>query len=215
MWEIIIYYAITAVASYLLGAVPFSFLIGKIFAGIDICDMGSGNPGATNLYRNAGPAYGLPALVLDIAKGLVPAILLPLNFGEHHLVYVAGACAVAGHMYTVFLGFKGGKGVATALGVMVVISWEITFIALGVFVLTVIIFRYVSLGSVLAAVSIIVVSIIFPVFGIGGYDWVLSLFCGVFGLLVIFAHRKNIKRLLRGEEGKFSPGKKGKTEGGR
>jgi glycerol-3-phosphate acyltransferase PlsY len=117
-------------------------------------------------------------------------------------------------MYTIFLGFKGGKGVATSLGVMLAISWQITLIALGVFVLTVIIFRYISLGSVLGAVSIIVISILFPLFKIGGYDWVLPVFCGIFGLLIIFAHRANIKRIFSGEENKFMLRKKTTSEGG-
>lgn len=214
MWETILYYVITAVASYLFGALPFSYLLGKIFAGIDIRTMGSGNPGATNLYRNAGPKFGIPALILDVAKGVIPVVVFPLIFGEHHLIYIAGACAVTGHMYTIFLGFKGGKGVATSLGVMLAISWQITLIALGVFVLAIIIFRYISLGSVLGAVSIIVVSILFPVFGIGGYDWVLPVFCGIFGLLIIFAHRTNIKRIIKGEENKFTLRKKTTSEGG-
>lgn len=214
MWEIIIYYIITGIASYLIGAIPFSYLLGKLLAGMDIRKMGSGNPGATNLYRNAGPKLGIPALILDVAKGVIPVLVFPLVFGEHHLMYIAGACAVAGHMYTIFLGFKGGKGVATALGVMVAISWIMTVIALGVFVLTVAISRYISLGSVTGAVSIIVVSILLPIFHIGGFDWVLPVFCGIFGTLIILAHRTNIRRLFNGEENKFTFKKNTTTEGG-
>lgn len=208
MGQIILHYGITVLGSYLIGAIPFSYILGRVFAGIDIRKMGSGNPGATNLYRHAGPILGVPALLLDAAKGVVPVVLFSHLFGEPYLAYIAAACAVIGHMYTVFLGFKGGKGVATAAGVMIAVSWQLVLVALAVFVVTVAIFRYISLGSIMAATSIIVGSILFVIFGFGGYDWIFPVFCGIFGVLIITAHRKNIKRIITGEESKFSFKKK-------
>jgi glycerol-3-phosphate acyltransferase PlsY len=202
--NVIIAYAVTVLGAYFLGAIPFSFILGRLFGGVDLRQVGSGNPGATNLYRSCGPVLGIIGLSLDVAKGAIPVLVFPLIFSPAYIVYAAGAAAVIGHMYTIFLGFKGGKGVATAAGVMLAISWQISLIALGIFLLVVIIFRFISLGSISAAVSIIISSILLPLFRVGGYDWALSIFCGVFGVLIIIAHRKNIKRLLKGEENKFS-----------
>jgi glycerol-3-phosphate acyltransferase PlsY len=204
-------YLLTAIIAYFLGAVPFSWLLGRFFVGVDIRTIGSGNPGATNLFRVNKP-LGVVGLLLDVGKGFFPTLLLPIIFGNPYLAFVAAALAITGHMYTVFLGFRGGKGVATAVGAMLAVNWVIAAAAFGVFLIALAFFRYVSLGSICAAVSIYVLSVLIPYLQFGAFKGPLIVFCWLFATAIIYAHRANIRRLLRGEEKKF--GDKRKTAGG-
>ena len=204
-------YVITAITAYFLGAVPFSWLLGRVFVGVDIRTVGSGNPGATNLFRVNKP-LGVVGLLLDVSKGLFPTLLLPFVFDNYYLTFVAAALAITGHMYTVFLGFRGGKGVATAVGAMVAVNWVVAAAAFGVFLVVLAVFRYISLGSICAACSIYVLSVLIPYLQFGAFNVPLIVFCWLFAAAIIYAHKANIKRLLRGEEKKFRA--KRKTAGG-
>ena len=182
--------------AYLLGSIPTGLLLARAF-GVDIRATGSGNIGATNVYRTLGRKVGVMTLVGDCLKGLIPVLVArQLGFADAW-VAAAGLAALLGHIYTIFLGFKGGKGVATALGVFLGISPLAVLIALAVFVAVVFKWRYISLGSITAAaVMPAAVAII---------DWnplVVALTVAV-ALLVIAKHQENIKRLRAGTESKF------------
>ena len=182
--------------AYLLGSIPTGLLLARAF-GVDIRATGSGNIGATNVYRTLGRKVGVMTLVGDCLKGLLPVLIArQLGFADAW-VAAAGLAALLGHVYTIFLGFKGGKGVATALGVFLGISPLAVLVALAVFVAVVFKWRYISLGSVTAAA-------VMPV-AVALIDWeplVVALTVAV-ALLVITKHRENIKRLRAGTESKF------------
>jgi glycerol-3-phosphate acyltransferase PlsY len=206
-------YVITAIIAYFLGAVPFSWLLGRVFVGVDIRTVGSGNPGATNLFRVNKP-LGIVGLLFDVSKGFFPTLLLPVIFDNYYLTFVAAALAITGHMYTVFLRFRGGKGVATAVGAMLAVNWLIAAAAFGVFLVMLAVFRYVSLGSVCAAASIYILSVLVPYLQFGAFNFPLIIFCWLFAAAIIYAHKSNIRRLLRGEEKKFGVKRGTAGEGG-
>lgn len=188
-------------AAYLLGAVPFGLLIGKL-KGIDIRQHGSGNIGATNVLRVLGKPLGITTFILDALKGFVPSFVFPLlvqgALDPGVLSVLGGAAAILGHNFPVFLGFKGGKGVATSAGVLIGIAPLAALIGLGAWAVLFFSFRYVSLASILAA----------AVVGIGGW-WIypgnrlLPAVLSVLSTLVILRHRANITRLLNGTESRF------------
>ncbi|RME93475.1 MAG: glycerol-3-phosphate 1-O-acyltransferase [Candidatus Hydrogenedentota bacterium] len=196
------------ISSYLLGSIPFSFLIGKA-KGIDIRLHGSGNVGATNVFRVVGKAWGILALFLDLLKGLIPVLairlLLPNSEALHTYQMVFGLFAILGHTFPVWLKFKGGKGVATGLGVMLGLVPEATGIALVIFIVTVILSKMVSLGSILGALSLVI-----------SYPFLYSVeksiprlvFITVIVIFIVYKHKANIVRILKGEELKISFGKK-------
>ena len=199
-----------ALTSYLAGSIPFGLMIGRAVKGIDLRQHGSGNIGATNAGRVLGKKWGLICLVLDALKGLLPVAFLPrLLFGAdepamEHLRVLAGVSTIVGHMFSCWLGFRGGKGVATSLGVVAMLSpWGLLAGALAFFT-TFAIWRIVSLSSMLAAVTF------------GGYQlatlkpspfasetWSQGLFAIAVPLLILFQHRSNMRRLLQGEESQF------------
>lgn len=212
--------------SYLAGSIPSSIILSKIAKGIDIREYGSGNAGGTNVMRVLGWKYGILVILLDALKGTFAVVIIarlfygPLPFenispfDDFTLVQViAGVAAVIGHVWTVFAGFKGGKGIATALGMLIIIITIDMLIAVGVFVLVVLISRYVSLGSLLAAISIpltlIVRENVFHV-DITGYNTLLP-FVIFLTLFVIYTHRKNVIRIFNGTENKLSFKKKKKS----
>ena len=211
------------VISYLLGSIPNSIIISKMAKGIDIREHGSGNAGGTNVIRVLGFKIGFLVIFLDALKGALAVVVVArLFFGSmpfHNatpfddftlIQIIAGASAVIGHIWTIFAGFKGGKGIATALGMLLVLITVDMLIAVGVFVIVVSISKYVSLGSIFAAITVplalIVRENIFQV-NIPSYHILLS-FLIPLSLLVIFTHRKNISRLLKGNESKFNFSKK-------
>jgi len=211
------------ILSYLIGSIPTSIIISKAAKGIDIREHGSGNAGGANIMRVLGWKHGLLVILLDTLKGVLAVIVvarfhygsIPFEnatpFDDFTLVQIiAGISAVIGHIWTVFAGFKGGKGIATALGMLLMIVTVDMLIAIGVFVLVVIFSRYVSLGSLAGAVAVplalIVRENIFHV-DIPNYNTLLPFLIFV-ALLVIFTHRKNVIRLLNGNESKISFSKK-------
>ena len=192
--------AAALLTSYLLGAVPTSYLAGRIFRGIDLREHGSRNLGATNLYRVLGWRFAVPVALFDAAKGLVPVVALaPRASGSPLFALVCGLTAVAGHVFSVFVGFKGGKGVATAAGVMLGLFPAALGLAAVVWVALVYRTGYVSVGSMAAAA-------LFP-----AAVWLLErpeqplMFWLVVGLAlaIVWLHRANIGRLLRGTENRF------------
>lgn len=217
--------AIIVILSYLVGSIPNSIIISKSVSGIDIRNHGSGNAGGTNVMRVLGWKYGLFVIFLDALKGAIAVVIvsrlfygpLPFEnvspFDDFTLVQIiAGISAVIGHIWTVFAGFKGGKGIATALGMLLTLITIDMLIAVGIFTLVVLISRYVSLGSIIAAISVPATLFIrenlFHV-DIPGYSTLFPFIIGVTAL-VIFTHRKNLVRIINGNENKISFRKKTK-----
>jgi glycerol-3-phosphate acyltransferase PlsY len=188
---------ILVVVAYLLGSIPFGYLIVRGKSGADIRETGSGGTGATNVSRRAGKAAGVLTLLLDAAKGCVAVLIARAVSGEDWVIAAAAIAALVGHIFPVWLGFRGGKGVATGVGIFLVLAPIALLCAGVVFVAIVVLTRYVSLGSLTAAVLIPVLV------------WVLSdsqplLVAAVVGAaLIVFAHRGNIQRLVSGTESRF------------
>ncbi|MGD8718966.1 MAG: glycerol-3-phosphate 1-O-acyltransferase PlsY [Candidatus Zixiibacteriota bacterium] len=203
----ILVYVGIVLGAFIFGAVPFSWVLGKI-AGYDLRRHGSGNPGATNLYRTAGAKWGIPGLLLDIGKGVGAVVIARLLFPD---VAAAGVCAaagaIAGHIWTPFLGFRGGKGVATATGAFLALSPVLIIFAFLVFAVIVAITRYVSLGSITAAAAAFVGSFGIPLILGKPVDVYFVVLVGVCAVVIIFAHRGNISRLLAGTEGRLGKSK--------
>jgi len=200
------------VIAYLIGSIPTSVWVGKIFFKLDVRDHGSGNAGATNTIRVLGWKAGLPVFIFDVFKGwfavMLASFFLTGQLGDEQLVYLKIALAAAvvlGHVFPVFAGFRGGKGVATLLGVGIALYPVTVWIVLGVFILVLLATGYVSLGSVTGA-------IVFPFLDIFLFRqenvWLIGLSILV-ALFIPLTHRKNIKRLLKGEESKFRPHRHG------
>lgn len=192
--------ALALLASYLLGAVPTSHLVSRTFARIDLRQHGSGNLGATNLYRVLGWKYAIPVALFDIAKGAIPVLVFAPQVSSSELFALAcGVAAILGHVFSVFVHFKGGKGVATAAGVML----GLTPLALGVsavvWILVVLLSGYVSLGSIAAASVLPIAVYLLESPRTPELLWV----DGAVALGVIVLHRRNIQRLLKGTENRF------------
>lgn len=197
---------ITFLSAYLLGSVATAVWVGKKFHGIDVREHGSGNAGATNVIRVLGWKTGVPVLLIDVLKGWLAA-MLPVFFKLTHqgsalltnLQILAGVAAVLGHIFPVYAGFKGGKGVATIFGVLLAIHPLLTLSCIGVFLSVLLITGYVSISSMIAGIA-------FPVFLFLFFDTP-SVFFRVFSIVVAIAilitHRKNISRLWKGEESKL------------
>ena len=185
-----------ALLGYFVGSLPLGFLIARGRSGIDLRRVGSGNVGATNVYRSAGRWLGLLVLLVDMAKGAGSALLARALFspGQDHAEALAGLAAVVGHIYPVWLRFVGGKGVAVAFGVFSILAPLSAAIAASVFVVATWMTRYVSLGSILATVTLPALE-----WTRGAPDAV-SLAASGAGLLILFRHRGNIARLVRGTE---------------
>jgi acyl phosphate:glycerol-3-phosphate acyltransferase len=198
-----------AAVSYLLGSIPFGYLLVRIFHGEDVRQSGSGNIGATNVSRKS-PALGVLTLLLDAGKGFA-AVQLARSYSRgpsanhtYLIMAVAALCAIVGHIFPIWLKFRGGKGVATALGAFLRFSLIATLVAVIIFLVTTVISRRISLGSIFAAA-------LFPatvmLLHISNDPAVLALI-GVAALLVVFRHYQNILRLLSGAEPRFSLGRK-------
>ncbi len=191
------------VIGYLLGSINSSVIVGKVFYQKDVREFGSKNAGLTNTLRVLGKKAAIMVLIGDILKGVIACIIGSLIDPTNGAV-IGGLFAVLGHNWPVYFGFKGGKGVLTTATVIFMINWKLGLIVLGLFIIIVAITRYVSLGSMLAALLAIVVSILL------GENVVFIVVVAILSLLIIYRHKANIKRLLNKEENKlsFSKGKK-------
>jgi glycerol-3-phosphate acyltransferase PlsY len=193
--------------SYLLGAIPTSYLVARLARGIDLRHVGSKNLGATNLYRQLGWRYAIPVAAFDVAKGAIPVLVFgPRAGGGSWIAILLGLTAVVGHVFSAFVRFKGGKGVATAAGVVLGIAPLATLVSAVVWTVVVAVTGYVSLGSILAAIALPVAALaLHP--SIGDMLWLLI---GLAGFVIVM-HRANIKRLLGGTENRFGRRKAGST----
>ena len=194
--------AVLFIASFLYGAIPFSFLIGKWFYKTDIRTLGSRNPGSTNLFRVLGPRAGIPGFLLDMTRGLIPVLVARWVSHNPYLWLGAGVSALLGNTFTPFLGFKGGKGVAVALGAFLALTPVPALAAFLVWALSFAATRYVSLSSILAAFA-------FP-FAVLAWGWLAGspslvlLWASVLvSLVIILRHQANIRRLLADQEKKL------------
>lgn len=195
--------AIGAIIGYLLGSISFGIIVTKIVKGIDIRDYGSGNAGMTNVMRTIGKGPAALVMLGDTLKGYL-AVLIGLYLGGEIAGVIAGVAALLGHGFPLFFGFKGGKGVATGLGIMLVLVPDCSIIALIIFAVVVLISRYVSLGSMIATSSVPISMIIFN-------KSLPLIILGILGaILVVYFHRSNIKKIRNGTENRI-----GKPEGKR
>ncbi|MGB6596676.1 MAG: glycerol-3-phosphate 1-O-acyltransferase PlsY [Candidatus Acidiferrum sp.] len=195
------------VAAYILGSIPFGLLLGKLFVGADVRETGSGNIGATNVARVAGPTAGILTLVLDAAKGALAVFLAARLTNENATwMMIAGLCVLAGHCFPMWLGFRGGKGVATAAGVFLMLCPPACLGAVILFVLVVLYWRFVSLGSISAAAAM---PLLIYFFWAPHHAPPHMITFGTLAatLLIIYKHDANIQRLVQGDEPKFSFGK--------
>ena len=186
-------YLVFGIASYLMGSVPFGLILTKIFLKKDIREIGSGNIGATNALRTGNKLIGYSTLILDISKAIFPVIYVRINYPD--LIYIASLCAFLGHVFPIWLKFKGGKGVATyvgilfsiniILGLIFVISWAFIFL----------LFRYSSLSSIIGSLSV-------PIYILITGQINDAIFFAIMFILIFFTHRENIKRLKNKEESK-------------
>lgn len=198
-----------ALLAYLIGSIPFGWLMGRIFFRRDIRSGGSGNVGATNALRQFGTTAGVIVLLLDLAKGFTAAWLATWFFPVGSVwIPVLGALAILGHVFPIWLDFKGGKGVATAAGVFIALTPYPVLAALIVFILITAISRYVSLGSMCAAV-VLLASLVLQQYLRGRFDYSMLVFTALVVIMIFVKHRQNIKRLLAGNENKIRFSKKG------
>jgi glycerol-3-phosphate acyltransferase PlsY len=194
---------IIPVAAYLLGSIPFGLLIVKASSGTDIRKIGSGNIGAANVARNAGPVAGALTLLLDAAKGYLAVWLAArIANGNIRWLMIAAVAAVLGHMFPIWLRFRGGKGVATALGVFLPICWQAAAAAVVLWLLVVAFWRYSSLGSIIAAAALPVLVYLLYAPQYAPPD-VVTIGTALIAILVLAKHRSNIERLIAGKENKL------------
>jgi acyl phosphate:glycerol-3-phosphate acyltransferase len=205
-----LHYIIFSVVAYLLGSIPTAVWVGKRFYGLDVREHGSKNAGATNTFRVLGKKPGKIVLSIDVLKGLI-AVLLPLvasgSYDENTIInfqLFAAVFVILGHVFPLFANFRGGKGVATSLGVIFAIHPPAAGICLAIFLVVFLTFSYVSLGAIITAISFpLVIHYVFHVPSLP-----LTIFSIVIGAAVVITHKKNIIRLMKGEESKMSVFKK-------
>jgi len=188
-------------SAYIIGSIPTAYIFGRVLKGIDIREYGSGNTGATNVFRVIGKAPGIIVLIIDVIKGLVSATYLasgflylaPVTRPDLYRILV-GLSAIAGHNWTLFLKFKGGKGVATSAGVVIGLIPKIFWLGFVVWLITFFITGFVSLGSIVAAISVPIFTLAF------GEPAEIVIFMCLLCLIIVYKHKSNIRRLARGEE---------------
>jgi acyl phosphate:glycerol-3-phosphate acyltransferase len=191
---------VTAVLSYLLGSIPFGFLLVRIFRGLDVRKTGSGNIGATNVARSS-PVLGVFTLILDALKGLAAVALARMLFpGQNMLPVVAALFAIVGHIFPLWLRFHGGKGVATGLGSFVLLTPKAVLVMLVIFVVVVVLFRFISLGSIVAVCLFPLLAWFLHEYG---NDPRILILMAIASALIVAKHRPNIARLLAGTEPRF------------
>jgi len=186
-------YLTIGIISYLMGSIPFGFILTKIFLKKDIREIGSGNIGATNALRTGNKLIGFSTLLLDVIKAILPVLYVKINHPE--LIYIASLCAFLGHVFPVWLKFKGGKGVATYVGILFTINILLGFIFCVSWLLIFLISKYSSLSSLIGSLTI-------PVYIFFNDQMSNALFFGIMFVLIFYTHRENIKRLKNKEESK-------------
>ena len=186
-------YLIIGIVTYLMGSIPFGLILTNIFLNKDIRDIGSGNIGATNALRTGNKLIGYSTLILDIAKAIIPVIFVKINYSD--LIYVASLCAFLGHVFPIWLKFKGGKGVATYVGILFSINLMLGVIFAASWGIVFLIFRYSSLSSIISSISI-------PIYILITDQISNAIFFSIMFILIFFTHRENIKRLKNKEESK-------------
>ncbi|MDA9172830.1 glycerol-3-phosphate 1-O-acyltransferase PlsY [Candidatus Pelagibacter sp.] len=186
-------YLIVGIVSYLMGSIPFGLILTKIFLNKDIREIGSGNIGATNALRTGNKLIGYSTLMLDIAKAIIPVIFVKNNYPD--LIYIASLCAFLGHVFPIWLKFKGGKGVATYVGILFSINLLLGIIFAASWGIIFLMFRYSSLSSIVGSISI-------PIYILITDQISNAIFFGIMFILIFFTHRENIKRLKNKEESK-------------
>jgi glycerol-3-phosphate acyltransferase PlsY len=190
--------ALIIISCYLLGSVPFGYIVGKLFKKVDIREFGSGNIGTTNAFRILGPPLASLVLIGDVGKGIFSVYLVKyLNMDSSLISAIAGLAVICGHDWSLFLGFKGGKGIATTFGVVFALNPIISGLAVTVWGIVLITSKYASLSSICALISIFIFTIIFK----QPYEYIL--FSAIIMILGIFKHKENIKRLKSGKERKI------------
>ena len=183
---------VISILSYLMGSIPFGFILTKIFLQKDIRDIGSGNIGATNTLRTGNKSLGYGTLFLDVIKAVIPVIYVKLNYPDY--IFIASLCAFLGHVFPIWLKFKGGKGVATYVGILFSINLTIAFVFIGVWFFTFLISKYSSLSSLSASLSIPIYLFFFTSQNL--------VFFSIMFILILYTHRGNVKRLKNKEESK-------------
>ncbi len=182
-----------SIFSYLIGSIPFGFIFAKIFLKKDIRNIGSGNIGATNVLRAGNKFIGYLTLVFDVLKSIIPILYVKFNFTEY--IYICSLIVFIGHVFPIWLKFKGGKGVATYLGILFCLNYELGLIFIVSWLIIIFIFKYSSLSSITATLIIPIYQFIF--YSNGNYYFFIIMF-----ILIFYTHRENIKRLLNNEESK-------------
>ncbi len=194
------------VLGYLIGAIPVGVIVGRLRRGIDVREHGSGSMGMTNVMRTVGRGAGAFVFLADVAKGAIAVALAWAIIGSSSDMFfwgqvAGGTAAVIGHSWPVYIGFRGGRGISTGFGAILVLSWPVALIALAVFLTVVVLSRYVSLGSMLGAVTMLLALIPFIIYDVEPIAYIV--FTAVVAPLVILRHRGNIQRLLSGTESKI------------
>ena len=200
--------AIVAIIAYLIGSINFSVILSKKMAGFDVREKGSGNAGTTNMLRSVGKKAAAITLVCDILKGVIAILIAMLmnkifpNSNGALLVQIAGVAVILGHTFPIFFKFKGGKGVATSLGVLIMSNWQIGLICLVFALILIALTQMVSVGSIAAAILYPVLTLFIPQnYIVPGNYLIYSI---ILAVLIVFNHRENVKRLLKGTENKIS-----------
>ena len=186
--------------SYLLGSFPSGFIYAKYFKGIDLRDVGSGSTGATNVLRNIGKWPALIVFIIDVLKGFIAVKIAYLFLTENILQVLAGLFAITGHIWPIWLKGKGGKAVATGLGMFIALSWKVGLASFGTFIIIICLTKIVSLSSITAALLLPIYMLIY----IGTFNHPFTTFSFIVAIIVIWKHRSNISRILKGEEPKIS-----------
>ena len=207
-------YIVMAVIAYLIGSISFSVIISKKMAGFDVREKGSGNAGSTNMLRSVGKKAAAITLICDVLKGVVAiiiAIILGNIFNDSNkelLLQIAGIAVVLGHTFPIFFGFKGGKGVATSLGILIMTNWQIGLICLVFGIVLIVLTRMVSLGSCMSAILFPVLTLFidenYTVLTESKNGNVYFIYSVIMAIIVLYNHRSNIKRILNGTENKIS-----------
>ena len=186
-------YLVIGIASYLMGSIPFGLILTKLFLNKDIRKIGSGNIGATNALRTGNKLIGYSTLILDIAKAIIPVIYVKFNYPD--IIYIASLCAFLGHVFPIWLKFKGGKGVATYVGILFSINIILGLIFVVFWVFIFLLSKYSSLSSIIASISV-------PIYILITGQINDAIFFAIMFILIFFTHRENIKRLKNKEESK-------------